>query len=111
MEIKNQHTIDDLAREIGSENVPMLLDIFLNELQEYLDILNRVEGNELHQNLREISHALKSSAASFGADALCFSANGIDSKIKQDQLDSLDSDVQIFIQLIGQTREVYQSLY
>ena len=69
MEIINQKQVDRLAAEIGKENVPVLLEIFLNEIAGYESTLLSLEGQEQHAYLTEVSHALKSSAASFGADA------------------------------------------
>ncbi len=40
MEVLNQDKIERLAAEIGVENVPVLLDIFLGELTMYIDNLN-----------------------------------------------------------------------
>lgn len=71
MTILNQQKIDELSMEIGSDNVPVLLDIFLGEMDTYIDNLSQLEGSEQLVYLKEISHALKSSAASFGADSLC----------------------------------------
>ena len=77
----NPNKIDDLCNEIGSDNLPILLDIFLGELNEYQAELTVVdETSELR--LGDISHALKSSAASFGAENLCQIATGIDAQVK-----------------------------
>ncbi|MDC0612539.1 Hpt domain-containing protein [Vibrio sp.] len=106
--LKNQQTIDELANEIGAENIPMLLAIFLNELSEYLDIFNHCEDSQKVTHLTDISHALKSSAASFGADALCQLAISIDSKAKQDTLSDINSEVKALTQLIEETRSTYE---
>ena len=37
-EVLNQQKIDELSDEIGSENVPILLDIFLGEMNSYVDL-------------------------------------------------------------------------
>ncbi|WP_117233325.1 Hpt domain-containing protein [Vibrio maerlii] len=83
MTLLNQGKVDKLSSEIGAENVPMLLDIFIGELGSYKTKLQELNGDEQIQQLKEISHALKSSAASFGADALRDIAQSIDLKGKQ----------------------------
>ncbi len=77
----NSNKIDELCNEVGEENLPVLLEIFLTELYEYQEILTK-ESEDLEYHLSNISHALKSSAASFGADDLCQFALGIDKKLK-----------------------------
>ncbi|MBE4116435.1 phosphorelay protein LuxU, partial [Vibrio parahaemolyticus] len=46
MTILNQQKIDELSMEIGSDNVPVLLDIFLGEMDTYIDNLSQLEGSE-----------------------------------------------------------------
>ncbi|MEF1291925.1 Hpt domain-containing protein, partial [Vibrio sp. M260118] len=46
MDILDQSKIDRLASEIGEENVPVLLEIFLGELKMYIDQLSQLEGSE-----------------------------------------------------------------
>ncbi len=83
MTLLNRAKVEQLSEEIGSENVPMLLDIFIGELAGYQTKLKTLEGDEQIRQLKEISHALKSSAASFGADRLCELAQNIDKLGKQ----------------------------
>ena len=91
MSLLNQQKIDELAGEIGEENVPVLLDIFLGELAGYDEHLSSGKLDDVGQYLAEISHALKSSAASFGADQLCEFAVALDSRVKQ-KATSTDAD-------------------
>ncbi|WP_412034990.1 hypothetical protein [Vibrio sp. 1866] len=46
MTILNQQKIDELSMEIGSDNVPALLDTFLGEMVTYIDHLSPLEGSE-----------------------------------------------------------------
>ena len=39
MELLNKHKLDQLSSEIGASNVPILLDIFLNEMAQYIEAL------------------------------------------------------------------------
>lgn len=107
--ILNQQKIDELSIEVGSDNVPMLFEIFLGEMETYLDNLQRYLGSDQLLYLQEISHALKSSAASFGADCLCELATSIDHKAKADKLSVDGEEVNHMIDLLRNTRDVYRS--
>ncbi|KJY85155.1 phosphorelay protein LuxU [Vibrio galatheae] len=111
MELLDQSKIDRLAEEIGAENVPLLLEIFLGELQTYITKLSQLEGQEQALYLKEISHALKSSAASFGAEALRAHSADVDSSAKSGgMLDSTDHKQQM-LSLLSDTQQRYQGLY
>ncbi|WP_346338256.1 quorum-sensing phosphorelay protein LuxU [Vibrio parahaemolyticus] len=109
MTILNQQKIDELSMEIGSDNVPVLLDIFLGEMDTYIDNLSQLEGSERLMYLKEISHALKSSAASFGADRLCELAMSIDKKAKSGELVEQGSEVNTMLERLNETRDAYRS--
>lgn len=109
MTILNQQKIDELSMEIGSDNVPVLLDIFLGEMDTYIDNLSQLEGSEQLVYLKEISHALKSSAASFGADRLCELAMSIDKKAKSGELVEQGSEVNTMLERLNETRDAYRS--
>ncbi|MFA0231398.1 Hpt domain-containing protein, partial [Vibrio sp. 10N.261.45.A7] len=59
--------------------------------------------------LADISHALKSSAASFGADSLCSFAIGLDAKVKQ-ALPVTEVDFKDMQELLLSTYTEYQQL-
>ncbi len=109
MELLNQQKIDALSSEIGSDNVPLLLDIFLGEMGSYIDNLQNHSGEAQWNYLTEISHALKSSAASFGADRLCDLAIYIDKKAKKNQLSEDGNEVSRMIGLLRDTQDAYRS--
>ena len=104
----NQQKIEQLSQEIGSENVPVLLDIFLGEIHTYIDHLQKYEGEEQLTYLQDISHALKSSAASFGADRLCELAIFIDKKAKAGSLVVNGDEASTMIEVLRDTQEVYR---
>lgn len=110
MDILNQQKVDDLAREIGEENVPVLLDIFLGELSTYIETLADNGSADSESHLAEISHALKSSAASFGADHLCALAVDIDSRVKLDQQIDVSVDTINMVAVLQSTRTEYLGL-
>ncbi|MGB1281282.1 MAG: quorum-sensing phosphorelay protein LuxU [Vibrio cyclitrophicus] len=109
MKVLNQQKVDELAGEIGQENVPVLLEIFLGELKGYREHLRLNNEADNTKYLADISHALKSSAASFGADCLCDFAITLDAKVKQSQPLS-DEDNQNMQALLGSTYTEYLSL-
>lgn len=105
----NSQKIEQLFNEIGQENLPALLDIFLAELSEYQQTLND-DSDALEQNLGNISHALKSSAASFGADNLCQVAKHIDAKVKAGERVSNRENRDSILNSIQGTIDAYGSL-
>jgi two-component system phosphorelay protein LuxU len=109
MDMLNQQKIEELSMEIGSDNVPVLLDIFLGEIDTYIDNLQKYEGEERLTYLKDISHALKSSAASFGADRLCELAISIDKKAKANELSEQGSEANSMVELLRGTKDVYRT--
>ncbi|WP_200796951.1 quorum-sensing phosphorelay protein LuxU [Vibrio quintilis] len=107
MDLINQEKIATLAKEIGPENVPVLLDIFLGELTSYQATLLEADTEARLEHLKEISHALKSSAASFGADRLCALAIDIDMRGKQQQLEDIAQETEALVELLRLTHESY----
>ncbi len=105
----NLNKINELCNEIGGENLPVLLEIFLAELKEYQSLLTK-ESEELEYQLSNISHALKSSAASFGADDLCQLALDIDDKLKAGRLMSVPEAREAMILSIQATIDIYSTL-
>lgn len=110
MEVLNQQKIERLSGEIGQENVPVLLDIFLGELNTYLESLNSSQTLDKGQYLKEISHALKSSAASFGADKLCAYAAEVDAAAKAGQSQIEATYAASMVELLETTKMRYQQL-
>lgn len=110
MKTLNQQKIDELAGEIGQENVPVLLNIFLGELNSYIDALASGVLTDVPKYLAETSHALKSSAASFGADKLCGFAIDIDARAKNSGLANVTEDLETMLGLLRETEAEYQNL-
>lgn len=109
MEVLNSVKVEQLGSEIGVDNVPILLEIFLGELAQYIANLQQCPTNQ-DEYLREISHALKSSAASFGAEALCALANEYDAVGKAGQLLNTDQHKQQMLSLLNETEQRYKDL-
>jgi two-component system phosphorelay protein LuxU len=110
MDILNQNKIDQLSGEIGAENVPVLLEIFIGELNTYIQNLSDSSVTDIDGYLKEISHALKSSAASFGAEALCAYSIEIDARAKLEQPLDLNQVQPKMVSLLVETQQRYQAL-
>lgn len=106
----NPNKIDDLCSEIGQDNLPVLLDIFLGELNGYQEELTSDE-EELETRLGDISHALKSSAASFGAENLCQVATGIDAQVKAGRKINTQVNRESIVTSLEETINAYDSLF
>ena len=59
----NSETIKRLADEVGEDTVSLLLNVFSDELEQYS---KQLSAHPSVDQIGEISHAIKSSAASFG---------------------------------------------
>ncbi|MCG3760476.1 Hpt domain-containing protein [Vibrio cincinnatiensis] len=110
MEWMNQYKIDRLSQEIGAENIPMLIEIFLGELEAYQKNLTSESVDSHLDYLAEISHALKSSAASFGADRLYAKAQMLDSLFKQGEAMDEATEVASMIDELNHTAKHYYRL-
>ncbi|QIL86576.1 Hpt domain-containing protein [Vibrio sp. HDW18] len=106
----NQSQIDVLAKEIGAENIPLLLNIFVDELNAYQRRLRSEPHANQREYLQEISHALKSSAASFGAERLRGKAIELDRLAHTDLTFDLAYEVEQMLELLGQTHQRYLQL-
>lgn len=107
MSIINRVAIDELGEQIGQENLTPLFEIFTKELADYQQILSQCEANEISKQLAEICHALKSSAASFGADTLCEHAREMDRLYKLGTDLSLGDYVEQTNAMLAETKHAY----
>ncbi|KLV10752.1 MULTISPECIES: Hpt domain-containing protein [Photobacterium] len=80
--IINADTIKRMADEVGHDTLQLLLNVFSDELDQYF---RQLSSQPTISQVREISHAIKSSAASFGADELAVMAQECESRVKQGQ--------------------------
>lgn len=106
--ILNQSKVNDMKEEIGQENIPVILSLFLSELEQYQQQLTTLPSEEIHDYLARICHSLKSSAASFGADALCQLALKYDAAVKQNQTLTTLVEGQQMRELLKITHTCYQ---
>ncbi|RJX68473.1 Hpt domain-containing protein [Vibrio sinensis] len=110
MKIQNSAKLEQLSHEIGAENVPILLNIFLSELAQYIDTLSMQTDDSNNEYLKDICHALKSSAASFGAEKLCAMAIEIDTSAKLGQRSEYREHRVQLIALLRETQQCYHKL-
>jgi two-component system phosphorelay protein LuxU len=86
------------------------LEIFLGELTQYIAELSDPAVADVAAYLAEISHALKSSAASFGAEALCAYSIEVDAMAKSGNAMELDLVQPKMVSLLSETKQRYQQL-
>ena len=109
MDIINQQQVERLKQEIGAENLPVLLEIFLSELNQYrMKLTDTTHDQEAY--LKEISHALKSSAASFGAEALRNLAIDYDGAAKAGVSLASAEQKHAMLALLKETHQCYEKL-
>lgn len=109
MTFMNQDRVEQLTNEIGKSNIPILLGIFTGELVTYQSQLSEGTLSDKMELLVEICHALKSSAASFGAEPLCQLAIQIDAKSKQNTLVEDQALIDQVLTLLANTHTTYVS--
>ncbi|OCH15482.1 MULTISPECIES: Hpt domain-containing protein [unclassified Aliivibrio] len=103
----NQIAVNQLVQEVGDENVPFLFGIFCDELDEFIDTLSTHPEID---KVREISHCLKSSAGSFGADKLATMAINIEEKAKLLQQEWVERNISEFVNIARGTELAYRKL-
>lgn len=103
----NAETIKQLTEEVGEETVLLLLNVFSDELEQYLRQLS--DQPSINQ-VGEISHAIKSSAASFGADDLAQMAQECESRVKQGQDEWMADHLPDFRQMVKGMAHEYRQL-
>lgn len=103
----NNETIQRLTLEVGEDTVLMLFDVFSCELKDYYKQLS--ESPSISQ-VREISHAIKSSAASFGADELAEFARECEYRIKLGQNGWVHAQLPHFAKIVQMTACEYTAL-
>ncbi|MGF1749374.1 MULTISPECIES: Hpt domain-containing protein [Vibrio] len=107
MNYMNHDKVKKLGSEIGMDNLPILLGIFTGELVTYQDQLTTGTLSDKVACMKEISHALKSSAASFGAEALCDFALAVDSDAKEHVLQNDQSRIDAMLTHLHATHGQY----
>lgn len=103
----NNETLRRLAFEVGEEMVSSLLFVFSDELKGYYEQLS--DAPTIMQ-IREISHAIKSSAASFGADELAELARECESRIILGQEAWAQEQLPQFVNVLQKTASHYFEL-
>jgi HPt (histidine-containing phosphotransfer) domain-containing protein len=80
--IVDRAVVDDLIDHIGAEAVATVVDLFLNELYEFVraigGVANRTDDAARREQARRAAHSLKSSAGQIGAAALAEAALAVE---------------------------------
>ncbi|CAM4111435.1 Hpt domain-containing protein [Vibrio neonatus] len=96
--------IVSLSAQVGEEMMPTLLDLFKQELQEYI---GQIDGVEITTQSRELiartCHAIKGSAPSFGAILVTEKATQMDAFYKQQRLAEFDQQCQELVSILRRT--------
>ena len=103
----NAETIKRMADEVGEETLTLLLNVFSDELEQYQ---RQLSDQPSIKQVREISHAIKSSAASFGADDLADMAQECESRVKQGQDEWIVDHLPEFRQMVEGMAVKYKRL-
>ena len=103
----NAETLKRLADEVGVETVVILLNVFSDELEQYL---HKLSSQPSVNQIGDISHAIKSSAASFGADDLALMAQECEFRVRQGQDDWMIDHLPQFRQMVEGMAVEYKQL-
>ncbi|ODP98987.1 MULTISPECIES: Hpt domain-containing protein [Salinivibrio] len=103
----NTDTLRRLKSEVGEDTVTALLTVFSDELSQYH---SQLSGSPSIEQVREISHAIKSSAASFGADDLAEMARECESRVKQGQQEWMTHHLDELTEMLRGTASTYREM-
>lgn len=103
----NTERLRRLALEVGEDTVTVLLTVFSDELSQYH---SQLAGSPSIEQIREISHAIKSSAASFGADDLAEMARECESRVKQGQREWMSHHLDELTEMLQGTASTYREM-
>ncbi|SIN77976.1 Hpt domain-containing protein [Salinivibrio sp. ES.052] len=103
----NTETLRRLTLEVGEDTVTVLLTVFSDELSQYH---SQLSGSPSIEQVGEISHAIKSSAASFGADDLAEMARECESRVKQGQQEWMTHHLNELTDLLQGTASTYRDM-
>ncbi|MEC6822604.1 Hpt domain-containing protein [Photobacterium piscicola] len=103
----NAETLKKLADEVGVDTVAILLNVFSDELEQYCQ---KLSSQPSINQIGDISHAIKSSAASFGADDLALMAQECEYRVRQGQDDWMIDHLPQFRQMVAGMAIEYKQL-
>jgi two-component system phosphorelay protein LuxU len=103
VKLLEQDKIMALREQVGSGTLPIILNIFKQELEEYIQQLTEASSTNNHDTFGRICHAIKGSAPSFGALLLAEQASQLDALYKQQALSEFDTKSVELVPLIRAT--------
>ncbi|CAM3043615.1 Hpt domain-containing protein [Vibrio rarus] len=96
--------IASLGAQVGQEVLPTLLEIFTQELQQYIGQIQQLTFDEqTRETLARICHAIKGSAPSFGANVLAQKASNMDAQYKKQSWEEFDQGADELISILRRT--------
>lgn len=95
MEILNRQTLGQLEQDVGSEMLPVVIGVFLDEVGRQREQLRLLLAEGRIEELGRLAHSLKSSCGSYGAEISREQAATLEAACRQGQaLDLLASQVE-----------------
>jgi HPt (histidine-containing phosphotransfer) domain-containing protein len=94
MEILNRQTLGQLEQDVGSEMLPVVIGVFLDEVGRQREQLRLLLAEGRIEELGRLAHSLKSSCGSYGAEISREQAATLEAACRQGQADQLASQVE-----------------
>jgi len=106
-----EDTLRQLADDVGSNLLPELFAVFIDENEPKLMRLEQMQVEQDIEELQSLFHTLKSSAASYGGLRLAALATDLDSACKRRDLQTIEAGLPEFSSVYRQTIEVMKTRY
>ncbi|WP_420387505.1 response regulator [Roseivirga sp.] len=90
--------LNDLLRFTDAQSLLSLIDEFVEETRSDIQSIAKFKESDRHSEILSILHTIKGNAGSFGFTVLSSLAAEIEVKIKSKQLETIDSDLDGFIE-------------
>lgn len=108
-ELINETVIKEMSDELGVDVCEMLIDVFVEELQDMMKRQEQALLNEDRMEIIAVAHILKNSAAQYGATRLAELACAIHDFPKSDN-NLLLADTKDMLITSQKTKNLYQTL-
>ncbi|MFM2481507.1 Hpt domain-containing protein [Celerinatantimonas sp. YJH-8] len=106
-----EKTLQQLAEDIGSDILPELFAVFIEENEPKLERLPQLNVRQDLAELQSLFHTLKSSAASYGGLRLAAFATDLDFACKNEDYLKIEQMLPEFTQIYVQTLQVMRQRY
>lgn len=99
----DEQVIAELESVLGAESLQQMLQVFLKETEQRLDDIQRLSDEDNHSAIADEAHTLKSSAGSFGAQALFEAAKQLEHLAQSSDVKVITAEVAKTLALGAQT--------